>query len=67
MHSAAIDRAFNVDWRDLEALAFAVVESRVQNKLAREEVERLKEESVIALFKADVCLCHPRHLGEVHT
>ncbi len=28
----------------------------MQNKLAKEELERLKEESVTALFKADACL-----------
>ena len=57
MHIVTTDNVFNLEaWLDLEALAFAVVESRMQNRLARAELERIKDESVCALFKADACL-----------
>ena len=57
MRSGNINRAFNLQaWLELEALAFAVVEGRVQAKLARQEVEHIKDESIAALFKADALL-----------
>jgi len=63
MSSAVADRAFNLEaWLELEAIAFAAVEGRVQTKLARQEVERIKDESIAALFKADALLS-PRIAG----
>jgi hypothetical protein len=57
MSSAVADRAFNLEaWLELEAVAFAAVEGRVQAKLARQEVERIKDESIAALFEADALL-----------
>ena len=57
MSSAAADRAFNLEaWLELEAFAFAAVEGRIQAKLARQELEYIKDESVAALFKADALL-----------
>jgi hypothetical protein len=57
MSSAAADRAFNLEaWLELEAFAFAAVEGRIQAKLARQELEHIKDESVAALFKADALL-----------
>ena len=55
--SAATSREFNLQaLLALEALDFIVVESRMQNRLAKQELERIKDESVFALFKADACL-----------
>ncbi len=58
MHSVATDRAFNLEaWLALEELAFAAVKSRMENRLAETELEHIKDESAVALFKADACLC----------
>jgi hypothetical protein len=67
MSSVAADRAFNIEaWIELEALGFAVVESRMQNRLARAELEHIKDESVFALFKADACLYRRLVPGDGH-
>jgi hypothetical protein len=68
MHSSASDRAFNLEaWLVLQELAFGAVKSRMQCTLAKAELERIKDDSVIALFKVDGCLCYPRLVSEART
>jgi hypothetical protein len=67
MNSAGVDQGFNIQaWLELETFAFAVVESRMQNRLARAELEHIKDESVFALFKADACLYRRLVPGDGH-
>jgi hypothetical protein len=55
MHQDA--RTFNEQaWKHLETLSRAVVGGHQHNVMTTAELERIKDEGVVAAFKADGCL-----------